>query len=233
MLCADMNNKVKKAVILVSGGLDSATSLAYAKDQGFDCYALSFEYGQRHQVELESAKQVALSLGAKEHRIESLSIGNMGGSALTDKTIAVPDYQDNQEIPVTYVPARNTIFLSIALAWAEVLQARDIFIGVSAVDYSGYPDCRPEYIAAFEAMANLATKDAVNGYKIKIHAPLIELNKAETIQLGQRLGVDYAMTLSCYQPDEQARACAVCDSCVLRRKGFLAANIQDPTCYIP
>ena len=192
----------KKAVVLVSGGLDSATTLAIAKSQGYDCYAMSFNYGQRHQIELESAKSVSLSLGAIEHKVISLGLGDIGGSALTDNAIAVPQ-QLAEGIPVTYVPARNTVFLALALGWAEVLDAEAIFIGVNAVDYSGYPDCRPEYIAAFQAMANLATKRGVEGQVIRIETPLLYLSKAEIIQKGTQLGVDYAKTLSCYSPDEQ------------------------------
>ncbi len=220
----------KRAVALVSGGLDSATSLAIARDRGFDCYALSFDYGQRHRVELVAARQVATSLGAVEHRVVQLDLRQFGGSALTDDTIAVPDHP-SEGIPVTYVPARNTVFLSLALAWAEVLGADDIFIGVNAVDYSGYPDCRPEFIAAFETMANLATKAGVEGHRLTIHAPLIDLTKAEIIRSGHLLGVDYSKTLSCYSPDEKGRACGVCDSCRLRREGFIAAGVPDSTPY--
>ena len=220
----------KKAVVLVSGGLDSATTLAIAKSQGYDCYAMSFNYGQRHQIELESAKSVSLSLGAIEHKVISLGLGDIGGSALTDNAIAVPQ-QLAEGIPVTYVPARNTVFLALALGWAEVLDAEAIFIGVNAVDYSGYPDCRPEYIAAFQAMANLATKRGVEGQVIRIETPLLYLSKAEIIQKGTQLGVDYAKTLSCYSPDEQGRACGRCDSCRLRKQGFVAAGLPDPTRY--
>lgn len=220
----------KKAVVLVSGGLDSATTLAIAKSQGYDCYAMSFNYGQRHQIELESAKSVSLSLGAIEHKVISLGLGDIGGSALTDNAIAVPQ-QLAEGIPVTYVPARNTVFLALALGWAEVLDAEAIFIGVNAVDYSGYPDCRPEYIAAFQAMANLATKRGVEGQVIRIETPLLHLSKAEIIQKGTQLGVDYAKTLSCYSPDEQGRACGRCDSCRLRKQGFVAAGLPDPTRY--
>ena len=224
----------KKAVILVSGGLDSATTLAIARDAGFDCYAMSFNYGQRHQIELESAKIVSDSLGAKEHKVVSLGLGDIGGSALTDDTIDVPQTTSDvvsEGIPVTYVPARNTVFLSLALGWAEVLDAEAIFIGVNAVDYSGYPDCRPEYIEAFQTMANLATKKGVEGHTIKIETPLIDLTKAEIIQKGIALGVDYGQTLSCYAPDAQGKACGLCDSCHLREQGFAAANIADPTVY--
>ena len=224
----------KKAVILVSGGLDSATTLAIAKEQGYDCYAMSFNYGQRHQVELESAKVVSSSMGAIEHKVVNLGLGDIGGSALTDDNIAVPQNTDEDisiHIPVTYVPARNTVFLSLALGWAEVLGAEAIFIGVNAVDYSGYPDCRPEYIAAFQTMANLATKKGVEGQLIKIETPLINLTKAEIIQKGTSLGIDYSKTLSCYAPDTEGKACGLCDSCRLRRQGFEDANLPDPTSY--
>ncbi len=225
---------IKKAVILVSGGLDSATTLAIAKEQGYDCYAMSFNYGQRHQVELESAKIVSTRLGAVEHKVVNLGLDNIGGSALTDKNIAVPQNIDDDissHIPVTYVPARNTVFLSLALGWAEVLDAAAIFIGVNAVDYSGYPDCRPEYIEAFQTMANLATKKGVEGHLIKVETPLINLTKAEIILKGIELGVDYTKTLSCYAPDSEGKACGLCDSCRLRQQGFEAANIPDPTHY--
>jgi 7-cyano-7-deazaguanine synthase len=224
----------KKAVVLVSGGLDSATILAIAKDQGYDCYAMSFNYGQRHLIELESAKAVASAMGAIEHKVVHLGLDDIGGSALTDENIAVPqNIEENisAHIPVTYVPARNTVFLSLALGWAEVLDADVIFIGVNAVDYSGYPDCRPEYIDAFQSMANLATKKGVEGRLIKIETPLIHLSKAEIIQKGIDLGVDYAQTLSCYAPDVEGRACGRCDSCRLRKQGFEAANVADPTVY--
>ena len=220
---------MKRAVVLVSGGLDSATTLAIARDEGFQCHALSFAYGQRHAVELEAAKRIARS--ATEHRIVPIDLTAFGGSALTDEEIAVPQ-APTEGIPVTYVPARNTVFLSIALAWAEVLSAHDIFIGVNAVDYSGYPDCRPEYIAAFEAMANLATKDGVEGASFTIHAPLIAMTKGEIIARGLDLGVDYGQTVSCYQPDDEARACGVCDSCRIRRAGFADAGVEDPTRYV-
>jgi 7-cyano-7-deazaguanine synthase len=219
-----------KAIVLVSGGLDSATALAVARSEGYDCLALSFDYGQRHRVELEAARKVARSLDAAEHRIIEIDLTQFGASALTDKNIDVPT-QAGEGIPVTYVPARNTIFLSYALACAEVAGAADIFIGVNAVDYSGYPDCRPEYIAAFEAMANLATKAAVEGRKLTIHTPLIDLTKAEIIRKGVDLDVDYSLTLSCYQPDDQGRACGACDSCRFRKEGFAAAGIPDPTRY--
>lgn len=216
---------------MLSGGLDSATALAIARDQGFDCYALSLDYGQRHVAELNAARQVAQALGAIEHKILPIDLSAIGGSALTDKTIAVPEDGAAEGIPVTYVPARNTIFLSLALAWAEVLGARDIFVGVNAVDYSGYPDCRPEYIAAYEHLANLATKAGVEGDDFHIHAPLVEMAKAEIIRVGTRLGVDYGQTVSCYQADEEGRACGVCDSCRFRAQGFADAGVSDPTKY--
>jgi len=224
----------KKAVVLVSGGLDSATTLAIARDSGYDCYAMSFNYGQRHQVELESAQVVSAAMGVIEHKVVSLGLGDIGGSALTDDTIAVPQNTSEEmsdKIPVTYVPARNTVFLSLALGWAEVLDAEAIFIGVNAVDYSGYPDCRPEYIEAFQTMANLATKKGVEGQLIQIETPLIHLTKAEIIQKGTKLGVNYAQTLSCYAPDAEGHACGLCDSCRLRQQGFKEANIPDPTIY--
>ena len=222
---------MKKAVVLLSGGLDSATCLAIARSQGFECYCLSFNYGQRHCAELVAADRVVKALGAAKHRVLNFGLAQFGGSALTDTNIAVPVDGVQPGIPVTYVPARNTIMLSLALAWAEVLGSRDIFVGVNAVDYSGYPDCRPEYIAAFETMANLATKAGVEGVKLSIHAPLIDLSKAEIIRLGSQLGVDYGLTVSCYQADELGRACGVCDSCRLRAEGFAAAGISDPTLY--
>jgi len=222
---------MKKAVLLLSGGLDSATTLAIARSEGFDCYCLSLAYGQRHSAELDAAGNVAKSLGAADHRTVQLDLTLFGGSALTDASIAVPT-SPAAGIPVTYVPARNTIMLSLALAWAEVLDSQDIFIGVNAVDYSGYPDCRPEYIEAFERMANLATKAAVEGRKMHIHTPLIHLSKAEIIKLGISLGVDYALTVSCYQANQDGRACARCDSCRLRSEGFAAAGVSDPTRYI-
>lgn len=220
----------KPAVVLLSGGLDSATVLAQARSQGYVCHALSVDYGQRHHAELAAAQRVAQALDAVEHRVIRIDLTAFGGSALTDSNIAVPE-QPTTGIPLTYVPARNTIMLSLALAWAEVLQAQDIFIGVNAVDYSGYPDCRPEYIAAFERMANLATKAAVEGSKLTLHAPLQNLSKAEIIALGMQLGVDYSLTVSCYQADAQGRACGVCDSCRLRRAGFEAAGFPDSTRY--
>lgn len=221
----------RKAIVLLSGGLDSATCLALAHQQGFEAYCLSFDYGQRHQTELAAAARIAKLLGAREHRVLDLNIGQFGGSALTDQGIAVPTTGVEPGIPVTYVPARNTVMLSFALAWAEVLTARDIFIGVNAVDYSGYPDCRPEYIAAFETMANLATKAGVEGWRLSIHAPLIALSKADIIRTGSALGVDFSQTVSCYQADPEGRACGVCDSCRLRREGFTAAGLPDPTRY--
>ena len=221
---------MKSAVVLLSGGMDSATVLAMARAQDFTCYALSVDYGQRHYAELAAARRVAQTLGAREHRILKIDLTGFGGSALTDKTIAVP-HQPTQGIPLTYVPARNTIMLSLALAWAEVLKAQDIFIGVNAVDYSGYPDCRPAYIEAFERMANLATKAAVEGRLLTLHAPLLMLSKAEIITQGHALGVDFAQTVSCYQADESGRACGVCEACRLRRAGFLAAGLDDSTVY--
>jgi len=222
---------MKPAVVLLSGGLDSATCLAIARSQGFDAYCLSFDYGQRHNAELKAAERVVKALGAKEHRVLSLGLAQFGGSALTDTSIAVPTEGVQPGIPVTYVPARNTIMLSLALAWAEVLGSMDIFVGVNAVDYSGYPDCRPEYIAAFEKMANLATKFGVEGHKLTIHAPLIDLSKADIIRTGSALGVDYGLTVSCYQADSEGRACGACDSCRLRAEGFAAAGVPDPTPY--
>ena len=222
---------MKPAVVLLSGGLDSATCLAIARSQGFAAYCLSFDYGQRHSAELQAARRVAAALGATEHRILNLGLAQFGGSALTDASIAVPVNGVQPGIPVTYVPARNTIMLSLALAWAEVLGSDDIFVGINAVDYSGYPDCRPEYLAAFEKMANLATKSGVEGHKLAIHAPLIDLSKADIIRRGAALGVDYGLTVSCYQADELGRACGVCDSCRLRAEGFAAAGLTDPTPY--
>ena len=221
----------RTAVVLVSGGLDSATVLALARRQRFACHAVSFDYGQRHRAELEAARRVAEAGGAVEHRVMGIDWGNIGGSALTDATIAVPE-STGHGIPVTYVPARNTVFLSLALGWAEVIGARDLFIGVNAVDYSGYPDCRPEFIRAFERLANLATRAGVEGDVFRIHAPLMRLSKAQIIQRGTELGVDYSRTVSCYQADEQGRACGRCDSCRLRRAGFAAASIPDPTRYV-
>ncbi len=220
----------KKAVVLLSGGLDSATCLAIAKSQGFDCYCLSLDYHQRHIAELQAAQNIASSMGVKQHKTVQLDLSLFGGSALTDNKIEVPE-SATTGIPVTYVPARNTIMLSLSLAWAEVLGAQDIFIGVNALDYSGYPDCRGEYVKAFQEMANLATKSAVEGQKITVHAPLIDMTKAQIITLGTKLGVPYGTTVSCYQADSQGRACGKCDSCRLRREGFAKAGIQDPTHY--
>lgn len=221
---------MKNAVVLLSGGMDSATVLAMAHAQGFTCYTLSVDYGQRHYAELAAAQHVAQTLGAHEHRVVKIDLTGFGGSSLTDDRIAVSQ-QPTEGIPLTYVPARNTIMLSLALAWAEVLQAQHIFIGVNAVDYSGYPDCRPVYIEAFEHMANLATKAAVEGYPLTLHAPLLHLSKSEIIQQGRALGVDFSQTVSCYQADESGRACGVCDSCRLRHTGFVAAGVDDPTLY--
>lgn len=221
---------MKNAVVLLSGGLDSATVLAMARQQGFCCHALSVDYGQRHHAELAAASRVAAALGVAEHRTINIDLAGFGGSALTDSSIAVPE-QATSGIPLTYVPARNTIMLSLALAWAEVLQAQHIFFGVNAVDYSGYPDCRPEYVAAFERMANLATKAAVEGAPLRVHAPLQHMSKAEIIRHGTQLGVDFSLTVSCYQADLDGRACGVCDSCRLRRAGFVEAGIADVTRY--
>jgi 7-cyano-7-deazaguanine synthase len=221
---------VTRAVILLSGGLDSATVLAMARAQGLECFALSVSYGQRHQAELNAAARVAHALGAREHRIMHVNLGRIGGSALTDPAIAVPT-TPGEGIPVTYVPARNTIMLSLALAWAEVAGANEIHIGVNAVDYSGYPDCRPEYVAAFEKMAALATKAGVEGAALSIRAPLQNLSKADIIRAGVRLGVDYGLTVSCYQADSAGKACGACDSCRLRSEGFAAAGVPDPTNY--
>ena len=221
----------RKAVVLVSGGLDSATVLALARAAGFDCYALSFLYGQRHAAELEAARRVTRELGAKEHREFPIDLSAFGGSALTDHTIDVPTERSDDAIPITYVPARNTVFLSLALGWAEVLGARDLFIGANAVDYSGYPDCRPEFIEAFERLANVATAMGVEGNKITVHAPLIHWSKAEIIRRGIELGVDYGWTVSCYQADADGLACGECDSCVIRRDGFAHAGVADPTGY--
>jgi 7-cyano-7-deazaguanine synthase len=220
----------RPAVVLLSGGLDSATVLAIARNQGFACHALSMAYGQRHVAELNAAARVASALGAVDHKVISIGLDAFGGSALTDPTIQVPE-QMGEGIPVTYVPARNTVFLSLALGWAEVLGAQDIFIGVNAVDYSGYPDCRPEFIRGFEQLAALATKAGVEGQGFRIHTPLIDLTKAQIIREGIRLGLDYGMTVSCYQADSEGRACGVCDSCRLRAKGFTDAGVDDPTRY--
>ena len=217
-------------MVLVSGGLDSATVLAIARERGHRCIALSFDYGQRHRVELDAARRVSAALGAAEHRVLEMPIGQFGHSALTDPAIAVPE-ASGAGIPVTYVPARNTVFLACAVGLAEVTGASDIYIGVNAIDYSGYPDCRPEFIAAFERMANLATKAAVEGRSLRIHAPLIELTKADIIRRGTALGVDYAITVSCYQPDDTGAACGRCDACRLRREGFKQAGMPDPTRY--
>jgi 7-cyano-7-deazaguanine synthase len=220
----------KRAVILLSGGLDSATVVAMALADGYTCYTMSFDYGQRHRAELDAAARVARDLGVVEHKVIGLDLNGIGGSALTDSSIAVPE-SPGEGIPVTYVPARNTVFLSLALGWAEVLGARDIFIGVNAVDYSGYPDCRPEFIEAFERMANLATKAGVEGQGFTIQAPLQNLSKADIVKAGMRLGVDYGLTVSCYQADDQGRACGKCDSCRLRAEGFAKAGVADPTRY--
>jgi 7-cyano-7-deazaguanine synthase len=221
---------MKKAVVLLSGGLDSATVLAIAKSQGYECYCLSLDYHQRHVAELKAAERVASSLGAAAHRTAQLDLSMFGGSALTDNNIDVPE-APTDGIPVTYVPARNTIMLSLALAWAETLGGQDIFIGVNALDYSGYPDCRQEYVSAFQRMANLATKSAVEGKTITVHAPLIDMTKAEIIKCGHALNFDYGMTVSCYQADSEGRACGLCDSCRFRKEGFANAGLQDPTHY--
>lgn len=220
----------KRAVILLSGGLDSATVVAMARAEGYSCYTMSFDYGQRHRAELDAAARVARDLGVIDHKVIGLNLDGIGGSALTDSSIDVPE-APSEGIPVTYVPARNTVFLSLALGWAEVLDAQDIFIGVNAVDYSGYPDCRPEFVEAFEVMANLATKAGVEGKPFSIKAPLQNLSKAQIVQAGIQLGVDYSLTVSCYQADDQGRACGKCDSCRLRADGFAAAGIKDPTRY--
>ena len=220
----------KRAVILLSGGLDSATLVAMVRAQGYSCYTMSFDYGQRHRAELNAAARVARDLGVIEHKVVGLNLGGMGGSALTDNTIDLPE-APSEGIPVTYVPARNTVFLSLALGWAEVLNARDIFIGVNALDYSGYPDCRPEFVESFERMANLATKAGVEGQGFRIQAPLQNMSKADIVKAGVGLGVDYALTVSCYQADDDGRACGKCDSCRLRAEGFQAAGITDPTRY--
>lgn len=222
----------RRAVVLLSGGLDSTTCLAIARSEGFTPYALSVAYGQRHAAELEAAARVATAFGAREHRIAHVDLGQFGGSALTDSAIEVPTDGLHPGIPVTYVPARNTVMLSLALGWAEVLGANDIYIGVNAVDYSGYPDCRPEFIAAFEKMARLATKAGVEGGELNIHAPLMSLSKAQIVERGSALGVDYGLTVSCYKADEEGRACGVCDACRLRRAGFEAAGLADPTRYV-
>ena len=220
-----------RAVVLLSGGLDSATTLAVARQNGYTCHALSVHYGQRHAAELQAAQAVARHLGAVEHRVVEIDMGQFGGSALTDPSIAVPE-QPSAGVPVTYVPARNTVMLALALAWAEVLEAAAIYIGVNAIDYSGYPDCRPEYIAAFQHLADLATRRALEGKRVRIKAPLVHLSKAQIIRLGTELGVDYSLTVSCYQADAQGRACGRCDACRFRRQGFLEAGIPDPTRYV-
>jgi 7-cyano-7-deazaguanine synthase len=222
---------MKPAIVLLSGGLDSATVLAIAKSRGFQSFALSVHYGQRHHAELLAAKHVAVYLGAHQHRVMGVDLAGVGGSALTDETLAVPE-SPTEGIPITYVPARNTLLLSLALGWAEAIGAGDIFVGVNAVDYSGYPDCRPEFIAAFEKLAQLATKAGVEGGRLKIHAPLVNMTKGDIIRTGLSLGVDYSMTVSCYQADAKGRACGRCDSCRLRRAGFTAAGVPDPTAYV-
>ncbi len=221
----------KRAVILLSGGLDSATVLASARAQGYDCYTMSFDYGQRHRSELDASRRISEALGAAEHKVIGINLDGIGGSALTDSSLAVPERVSQGEIPITYVPARNTVFLSLALGWAEVLQAYDIFIGVNDVDYSGYPDCRMEFIQAFERVANLATREGVEGRAFRIQAPLQSMSKAAIIQLGTQLGIDYALTVSCYQADLEGRACGVCESCQLRKQGFINAGINDSTRY--
>ncbi|MFI4865934.1 MAG: 7-cyano-7-deazaguanine synthase QueC [Steroidobacterales bacterium] len=223
-------DSVGRAVVLLSGGLDSSTALAWARAQGFDCYALTVAYGQRHQSELAAAARVARALSASEHRVMQVDLAGIGGSALTDWSLPLPD-QPSAGIPVTYVPARNTLLLALALAWAEVLESRHLVVGVNAIDYSGYPDCRPEFIRSFEDLARLATKAGVEGARFQVHAPLLSMNKAQIIRNGIRLGVDYSMTVSCYQADAAGRACGHCDSCRLRRQGFEAAGITDPTRY--
>ena len=222
---------MSRSVVLLSGGLDSATALAIARERGDECYTLSFDYGQRHRAELVAAQRISAALGAATHRELRIPIGDFGGSALTDRSIDVPE-QSVQGIPVTYVPARNTVFLSLALAWAEVLNAQTIVIGVNAIDYSGYPDCRPEFIAAFQRLASLATKQGVEGRGVVIDAPLVQMTKAQIIRRGQELGVDYSLTVSCYQADDAGRACGRCDSCRLRRQGFSEAGVADPTRYL-
>jgi 7-cyano-7-deazaguanine synthase len=225
------SREMKPAIVLLSGGLDSATVLAIAKSRGFQSFALSVHYGQRHHAELLAAKRVAVYLGAHQHRVMGVDLAGVGGSALTDEALAVPE-SPTEGIPITYVPARNTLLLSLALGWAEVIGAGDIFVGVNAVDYSGYPDCRPEFIAAFEKLAQLATKAGVEGSRFKIHAPLVNMTKGDIIGTGMSLGVDYSMTVSCYQADAKGRACGRCDSCRLRRAGFTAAGVPDPTAYV-
>jgi len=233
---SDVNPSMRKAVVLLSGGLDSTTVLALAQATGYECYTLGFDYGQRHHFELEAAAAIATEASVAAHKVIRLDLGTIGGSALTDPDIAVPEVDQSNDvsagIPVTYVPARNTVFLSLALGWAEVLGAQDIFIGVNAVDYSGYPDCRPEFIKAFERVANLATKVGVEGQKMTIHTPLIAMSKAEIIQAGSELRVDYGRTVSCYSADEAGRACGRCDACRLRITGFEQAGLPDPTPYL-
>jgi 7-cyano-7-deazaguanine synthase len=226
-----MSESIKKAVVLLSGGLDSATCLAVAKNEGYKCCALSFDYGQRHEIELKCAGKIAAQSCVQDHIVINIDLTKWGGSALTSDSIDVPDSGESQGIPPTYVPARNTVFLSFAVAWAEVLEARDIFIGVNSVDYSGYPDCRPQFIEAFQKCANLGTKASDEGWSFKIHAPLQSKNKAEIIKLGTELGVDYSLTHSCYNPSPDGKACGKCDSCFLRRKGFQDARVEDPTIY--
>jgi 7-cyano-7-deazaguanine synthase len=221
----------KKAVVLLSGGLDSATTLAIARADGYVCYTLSFDYGQRHRIEITAAERIARALGSRDHRLVRLDLAWMGGSALTDPTLAVPD-RPSVGMPITYVPARNTVFLAVALGWSEVQGAQDIFIGANAVDYSGYPDCRPEYMEAFECLANLATRAGVEGRRLRVHTPLMQLRKHEIIRRGIALGVNYALTTSCYAPDADGRACGVCDSCRLRAAGFRDAGVPDPTLYV-
>ena len=223
---------MKKAIVLLSGGLDSATTLAMANNQGFECHAISFRYGQRHDAELQAAEKIARSFKVSQHKILNIDLGQIGGSALTDRDIAVPEHA-SEGIPVTYVPARNTIFLSLALGFAETINAYHIFMGVNAVDYSGYPDCRPEFIKAFATLANLATRAGVETGGFQIHTPLINMTKEEIIRTGTELGVDYSLTLSCYQPDAKGRACGLCDSCRFRKKGFESAGVSDPTIYQP
>ncbi len=220
----------RRGVVLLSGGLDSATVMAIARSEGYELYAISVAYGQRHMAEIKASADVARSLGARRHQVMHVNLNDVGGSALTDTSIDVPE-TPSEGVPITYVPARNTLFLSLALGWAEVVGATDIFIGVNAVDYSGYPDCRPEFVAAFERLANVATRVGVEGGGIRIHTPLIDLSKADIVRIGTQLGVDYAQTVSCYQADDQGRACGRCDSCRLRRAGFESAGISDPTRY--
>jgi len=230
MTDSEMPAEARRAVVLLSGGLDSATVLAMARAGGYECYAMSVSYGQRHAVELQAAERVAQALGAARHLVMEVNLGSVGGSALTDPSLAVPE-EAQAGIPITYVPARNTLFLSLALGWAEVLGAQDLFVGVNAVDYSGYPDCRPAFVSAFEHLANVATRAGVEGQPFRVHAPLIEMSKADIVTAGTALGVDYSLTLSCYQPDASGAACGRCDSCRLRREGFETAGLDDPTRY--